>query len=36
MTAPSVTVNIQPYANSKLVYLPMAPSSPTGPPRGRI
>ena len=36
MTAPSVTVNIQPYANSKLVYLPMAPLTPSSKPKGRL
>ena len=36
MTAPSVTVNIQPYANSRLVYLPMAPLTPSSKPRGRL
>jgi len=36
MTAPSVTMTIQPYANGKLVYLPMAPLTSSSKPKGRL
>ena len=36
MSAPKVTVTVEPMVSGSLVYLPMAPSTPTGPPRGRM
>jgi hypothetical protein len=36
MSAPKVTVTVEPMVSGSLVYLPMAPSTPTGPQRGRI